>query len=59
MEGPSDIEIRQIFAPEDFAPVDPDGEIAPTRRSCGRRSRRRSRSGYRSFSFALGRQSAA
>ena len=27
MEGPSDIEIRQIFAPEDFAPVDPTGEI--------------------------------
>jgi hypothetical protein len=27
MEGPSDIEIRPLFSPEDFAPVDPTGEI--------------------------------
>ncbi len=27
MEGPSDIEIRQVFAPEDFAPIDPTGEL--------------------------------
>jgi hypothetical protein len=26
-EGESEVEIRQVYAPEDFAPVDPTGEV--------------------------------